>query len=36
MYCSFSKYAKIKLNPETAGAAYGHNLTLQAYFFVCV
>lgn len=32
MYCSFSKYAKIKLNQEIAGAAYGHNLTLQAYF----
>lgn len=32
MYCSFSKYAKIKLNPEIAAAAYGHNLTLQEYF----
>lgn len=36
MYCSLSKYAKIKLNPEIAEAACGHNLTLQKYFFVCV
>lgn len=37
MYCSVSKYAKIKLNPEIAEAACGHNLHYRSIFFcMCV
>lgn len=36
MYCSFSKLAKIKPNPEISEAADGHNLTLKKCFlYVC-